>query len=82
MNTLADIDQLRDVQIRHQAAQHIGLVSRQRTALGLVTLPSGKVGATDLGMNKNTYCSHRFSTGHHPVDGLDVRRFTLSLRDV
>jgi hypothetical protein len=27
---------------------------------GLVTLPSGKVGATDRGMNKNAYRGHRF----------------------
>ena len=39
-----------------------------RSLPGLVTLPIGKVGATDLGMNKNAYRGHRFPPGVHPAD--------------
>ena len=49
---------------------------------GLVTLPSGKAGATDRGMNKNAYRGHRFLPAIIQVTVWMYARFTLSLRDV
>ena len=49
---------------------------------GLVTLPNGKVGATDLGMSKNTYRGHRFPPAIIQLTVWMYARFTLSLRDV
>jgi hypothetical protein len=49
---------------------------------GLVTSPNGKAGATDLGMNKNTYRGHRIPPAIIPLTVWMYARFTLSLRDV
>jgi len=49
---------------------------------GLVTLPSGNVGATDRGMNKNAYPGQRFPPAIIQVTVWMYARVTLSFRDV
>ena len=48
----------------------------------LVTLPSGKAGATDRGMNKNAYRGHRFPPTIIQLTVWMYVRFTPSLREV
>ena len=58
------------------------LVQSPALCRSLVTLPSGKAGAADRGMNKNAYRGHRFQPTIIQLTVWMYARFTLSLREV